>query len=380
MALYGHVSDTHFDVTGRLSRDSETGLDLDLLKRQAALAWCCRDAREHEVDALWHTGDLFGHADPAHSATVRRAALEAFAELGGGIPIFVLTGNHDLAKNPSEANATDLVGPDLVTVFDGPEVFEWNGVDFAVFPYPNKQMLLAECPHLGVLQAEQFMAAATMEILRGLAVQRRPGVPLILAAHIPLAFAHLTSEREMDPFSPDWKISPFDIAGLFDKILLGHFHRPQWPAENICYSGSPMELCFSDEDDDPDAQGRGYFLHDLSAGTSEFRVYPGGIRHLTVDLRGGNEWPSAEEAEGKIVRVLAGADADPRVLQEMVMGFGALSCRVDHQGRPSERRERAVEAGLTAEQYLRLYVAEKHPGEDVEGVVAEARRIQEAQV
>ena len=381
MSIIAHVADTHIASTGRLGRDPATGLDRDMLERANALHWCATDARYHMADCLVIAGDLFHTPKP--TPTEWQLTFEALNEwtLGAAqLPVHILVGNHDLAKQPAEISAPRMMAAKCVHVHELPGIGAQDGFDLATFPYPNKQVLLSKRPDLGALQAEQAMSIAVMDVLRNLAAQRRPGVPLILAAHLPLGLARLSSEREMDPFGMDWSVNPFDLEGLFDLALLGHYHIPQWPTETVCYAGSPMEFTFGDEQTDPEAQGRGYYLHDTETGQSTFRVYHGAPQHLTLDLRNGDEWSADTEIAEKIVRVQLAPDdtRDPLDFQKTMMGIGALSCRVERQARPVERRERAVEAGLSAEEYLRQYVAERHPDEDVEGVVTEARRIEEA--
>lgn len=358
MALLAHVADTHIAATGRLGRDPETGLDRDMLERAKALRWCATDARQQGAGVLIHCGDLF-HS-PRPTPTEWQLTFEAFADwfvLPAQYPtqtrVHILVGNHDLAKGAQETSAPRMVMGRGVVVHEHPSLEAAMGFDLAVLPYPNKQLLLAARPDLGTIAIEQAMSQAVMDVLRGLAVQRRDGVPMILAAHIPLGLARLSSEREMDPFGMDWSVNPHDLEGLFDLCLLGHYHVPQWPSETVCYAGSPMEFTFGDEDRDPDSRGRGYYLHDTETGESTFRAYPHGLRHLTVDLRSGNDWPDPEEAKDRIVRVLAAPDAEPRVLQEMVMGFGALTCRVDQQAHETvARREHALTEGMTAAEAL----------------------------
>lgn len=358
MARLAHVADTHIAATGRLGRDPETGLDRDMLERHRALRWCATDAKEQGAEVLVHCGDIF-HS-PRPTPTEWQLAYESLDEWIVAPPAYptqtrvhILVGNHDLAKQPHETSAPAMVKGRGVVVHESPSLEAGVGYDLATLPYPNKQLLLASRPDLGTLAVEQAMAQAVLDILRGLALKRRDGVPLILAAHIPLGLARLSSEREMDPFGMEWSVNPHDLEGLFDLCCLGHFHVPQWPTETVCYAGSPMEFTFGDEEKGDDFRGRGYYLHDTTTGQSTFRVYPHGIRHLTVDLRGGDNWPAGAEFEGRVVRIIAPPDMDLRTIQREALANGALTCRIDQQAHEVvARREHALTEGMTAAEAL----------------------------
>lgn len=402
------IADAHL-ATGKASRlDPEMGLDQTLCDRYRAFEWCFRDAAER-ADLILVAGDTFDSQNP--TTTERWLALQALQPaIHEGKRVVILTGNHEMGKAAAERDATDhLANADhQVWVFGkeqmiGDDRRPWlevhanaaflipcrkpvNDADLYVArcPWPNRQQLLASRPDLTPMGAEAAIREAMMDVLRGLAADRLPGVPSILLGHFSVDLAEAGSESRMMGLGSEWTLGAYDVAGLgFDAALLGHIHCPQQVAGlPMWYAGSPCEMDFGERD-----QQHGYWLFDLNDTlgglrrdmTAEFRDNPHNRRHMKITL-GTDPWPDdpAVFSGARVwVAIPPNRDEDEAAIAYELEAAGALEWRIDHQPRPSERRrETGLTDGMGRWEQLEAYLKQTHPNEDIPALIEEARTVE----
>lgn len=373
--LIAHIADAHMasGKTGKL--DAELGLDQTLCDRYRAFRWCVADAAEQGADLILVAGDIFD--SPTPTPTEWDLACEALTKRGPNRPVLVLAGNHESPKASHETNPLRMVRGRVSADVTEPGIHTYGDLQIVCCPWPNEKQLLAARLDLGALSVEAAIREAMMDVLRGLAADRKPAVPSVLLGHFSVDLAEAGSESRLMALGASWSLNAYDVAGLgFDLVLLGHIHKPQQVGGlPIWYAGSPCEMDFGERND-----RSGYYLHDLESGAAEFRPNPHNRRHLKFVLGRGDFPPATADAKGAHVWVVIppGEDADETGIEEWFQSAGAHNVRIQREARPVERRERGVSEGLTAEEYLRIFVERDYPEEDPEAVVAEARRIEEA--
>lgn len=234
-----HSSDWHI---GRLFQNSSLLNDqLHVLQQLKSYL------KEHDVDALLISGDIFDRSVPPADAV---EALDLFldeilTELN--IPIIMISGNHDSgkrlgfgAKHMHDAGLhiltelSTITSPIIIDSASGP-------VHVYGMPYhdPVQVREAYNCDVKTYDEAHTFL----VDLIKSVRVE---GVPSVLMSH---CFIDGAEESESE--------RPLSIGGLdkvsftslvdFDYVALGHLHAPQYKgAEHIRYSGSLLKYSFSE--------------------------------------------------------------------------------------------------------------------------------------
>ena len=102
-----HFSDLHIGVENYGRADPETGLSTRLLDFLAAFDELVDFAVETRVDAVLFAGDAYKSRDP--SQTHQREFARRIARLASqDIPVYLVTGNHDLPSVSGRATALEI--------------------------------------------------------------------------------------------------------------------------------------------------------------------------------------------------------------------------------------------------------------------------------
>jgi len=106
-----HFADLHMGVENYSRVDPDTGQSKCLLDFQAAFDQVVEYALENAVDLVIFSGDAYKNRDP--SQTHQREFASRVGKLAaGGIPVFLLVGNHDLPNAIGRATAVDIFDPE----------------------------------------------------------------------------------------------------------------------------------------------------------------------------------------------------------------------------------------------------------------------------
>ena len=263
-----HFADLHLGVEtyGRL--DPATGLSSRLRDFLAALDQLVDYAIENKADLVLFCGDAYKSREP--TPTQQREFARRINRLATmDIPVFLLTGNHDLPNAFGRATATeifDTLAIQKVYVSSRPDVYRIplrSGVlQIASLPWLRRSALLSkeETKNLTFKEINERLEQVLTNIITANVQKLDPKLPAILAAHVWVVGAKVGSESSMT-IGQEHTLLPGSIAHpAFDYIALGHIHRHQVVHENppVVYAGSLERLNFSEETDE-----KGFYVVDI---------------------------------------------------------------------------------------------------------------------
>ncbi len=276
-----HFADTHFGVElyGRLDPDS--GLNTRLKDFKKSLLQAIDLALEAGIQIAVFAGDAYKTRDPRQ--TDQREFADCIRRLTDkGIPVVLLTGNHDMPSIRGRANAVEIyrtLGVTHVHVISKPEILivETTGgpVRIAGMPYLIKGFSLAREEFQGKTldDTRLLLEAKYAEYLSFLAEQVRAAdddIPTILLGHFWANGARLSSWQQgyFNLGEPQVPLSALTDPA-FDYVALGHIHKHQdlnrHGQPHVVYSGSPDKIDFGERDEQ-----KGFVLLDLRKGDTEY--------------------------------------------------------------------------------------------------------------
>ncbi|MET7482851.1 exonuclease SbcCD subunit D [Streptomyces sp. NPDC005538] len=219
--------------------------------------------REHEVDAVVVSGDVYDRAVPPLAAVeLFDDTLHRLADLG--VPTVMISGNHDSARRLGVgAGLIDRAGIFLRTEPSAcgtpvviPDAF--GDVAFYGLPYLEPALVKAE---FGVEKAgHEAVLAAAMDRVRADLAARAPGTRSVVLAHAFVTGGE-ASDSERDITVGGVAAVPAGVFDGVDYVALGHLHGSQTITGRVRYSGSPLPYSFSEAD-----HRKSMWLVDLDAG------------------------------------------------------------------------------------------------------------------
>jgi len=291
-----HFADLHLGVEtyGRL--DPATGLSSRLLDFLNALDQLVDYALDNRVDLVLFCGDAYKSREP--TPTQQREFARRINRLAqGGIPVFLLTGNHDLPNAFGRATATeifDTLAIQKVYVSNHPDVHRIptnSGLlQIVSLPWLRRSALLSKeaTKNLDFSQINERLQQVLTGIVAANIQKLDPALPAILAAHVWVVGAKVGSEASMT-IGQEHTLLLSNIAHpAFDYIALGHIHRPQVLQHSppVVYAGSLERLNFGEEADD-----KGFYVIDIEPDKESgkrgvsFDFHPvAGRRFLTINV------------------------------------------------------------------------------------------------
>ena len=293
-----HLADIHFGMENHGRIDPSTGLNQRLLDFSRSAGLAIAYALERNVDLAVFAGDIYKNRDPDPSA--QRAFAACVKSLTrAGVPVVILTGNHDQPGTVGKAHAVEVFHTlDLpgVTVIDRPalHVIETASgpVQVAGFPYMTRSFMLSreQNKDLAIANAHRLMVEQADEILRDLRTRLDPALPAVLALHGSVAGAVLSSEQSIMMVGHDPLIPLSSLAHpAWDYVALGHIHRHQDLNEGsqppVVYSGSIERIDFGEENED-----KGFVWVQVDKDLTHYEFVPVPARRfltLRVDAREG---------------------------------------------------------------------------------------------
>jgi exonuclease SbcD len=216
------------------------------------LDWLLALAAGRGADAVVVAGDVYDRAVPPPDAVaVLDRALTAFAR--AGIPVIVISGNHDSAVRLGFGSGlSEAAGIHLRTRLGDvarPVVLADDAGPVAVYGIPY---LLpdAAAADLGAERSHASVLAAAAGLIHADAAGRGIG-RVVIAAHAFVTGA-APSESERDIRIGGIGDAPASVFGPAAYVALGHLHGPQGVGGSgvtvARYSGSPLAFSFSERD------------------------------------------------------------------------------------------------------------------------------------
>ena len=273
-------------------------------------------ARNKRPNLILVSGDIFHQARVWADRGIDevQTAIHVISSLSNAAPVVVMRGtpNHDGGEQFHALQSYFENSPDVYVV-TAPKTFQVAGVNISCLPGFDRGVFRAQHPGLSKEDECQVFTEEISKIVLGLRAQCQPGLQSVLMAHYTVPGCNTESGQTQffSQFEPVLMPETLDTAG-YDLVALGHIHRPQQleSCRNTFYCGSINAMNFNDE-----GQQRGFYIHDLDAGTHDFVTTPARqfetFRFDQTDIDGINAGAIGDVAnnyfgniKGKIVRVL----------------------------------------------------------------------------
>jgi len=343
-----HFADLHLGVENYGGINPATGLSTRLEDFLGALDQVVDYALEHNIDLVLFCGDAYKSREP--SQTQQREFARRLRRLSaGGVPIFLLTGNHDLPNAIGRASSTeifDTLAVENIHVSNRPDLYRIptrsGTVQIVSLPWLRRSALLSreETKNLTFEEINQRLQEILTDIITANVPKLDPGLPAILAAHVWVSGARVGSEKSMT-IGQEHALLPSNVAQpAFDYIALGHIHRHQVLSREppVVYAGSLARLDFSEEEDD-----KGFYVVEIEPDGEERRVSfdfhtVSGRRFLTVNVTIDRNDP---DPTSSVLRAVA--EQGEKVAEAIVRVNISLPAETEGQLRDSDIRD-ALEA------------------------------------
>jgi exonuclease SbcD len=342
-----HFADLHLGIESYGRIDPESGLSSRFLDFLTAFDRLVDYALENKVDLVLFCGDAYKSRDP--SQTQQRELARRIKRLSeSGIPVFLLTGNHDLPNAIGRATTIEIfntlaVANVQVANRPGTHLVQTPGgvIQIVALPWLRRSHLLAkeETGNLNLDELNQMMQEKLTNIIIAEAERLNPKLPAILAAHIWVSGARIGSEDYMT-IGREQVLLPGNVANpAFDYVALGHIHRHQVILEKppLVYAGSLERLDFGDENDD-----KGFYVIEIESEQGErkvsYRFIPlNGRRFITisVDIEPGDMDPTST-----IINIISKKEVNQAIVRLQL----SLPRELEGQVREFEVREALKEA------------------------------------
>lgn len=256
-----HVSDIHFGIENYSRIDPVTGLPTRLQDFVAAFDRAIDRGLEVGVDAVLFTGDAYKNRDP--NPTVQREFAKRIMRLvHHKVPVFLLTGNHDLPNMSTRAHSIEIFETLAV-----PGVYVARGIELFKVPTKSGLLQIISMPWLtrqNLITREEYRGRS-LEELNQLLLEKMENLlkqqirrldtqyPAVLAVHASIVGATYGSERSI-MLGQDLALQKSILgAENFDYIAVGHIHKHQNLQAGdtaLVYPGSLERIDFGEENDD----------------------------------------------------------------------------------------------------------------------------------
>lgn len=254
-----HIADIHLGTELYGHYDPRTGVSSRLKDFTDALDRAIDYAIDERIDLFLFAGDAYKTRDP-NPTQQREFALRLRRLLDAAIPVFLLTGNHDMPNALGRATSLDIFGtlqlPRLyVAARPGIHLVETVAglLQVVAVPWISRSTLMTrdELKNKPVGEVNRELLERLAEFLQGAAASLDPSIPALLTLHGSIAGASFGGERTT-MLGHDLLIPRNLVANpAFAYVALGHIHKHQVLSADppIVYAGSPERIDFGEERD-----------------------------------------------------------------------------------------------------------------------------------
>jgi len=309
-----HIADIHLGTELYGHYDPRTGVSSRLKDFTDALDRAIDYAIATRVDLFLFAGDAYKTRDP-NPTQQREFALRLRRLLDAAIPVFLLTGNHDMPNALGRATSLDIFGTlqlphlyvaarpavHLVETVSGP-------LQVVAVPWISRSTLMTrdEIKNKPVGEVNRELLERLAEFLQGATASLDPGIPAILTLHGSIAGASFGGERST-MLGHDLLIPRNLVANpAFAYVALGHIHKHQVLSADppIVYAGSPERIDFGEERDP-----KGFVVLDIDGtNVAHWRFIDSGARPFkTIRVEAFDDDPTAQVVEAVESVDVAGA-------------------------------------------------------------------------
>ena len=346
-----HFADLHLGVENYGTTNPASGLSTRLEDFLAALDQLVDYALENRVDLVLFCGDTYKSREPGQTQQ-REFARRINRLTTGGIPIFLLAGNHDMSNAIGRATAIeifDTLGIKRVYVSNCPDIYHIptasGTIQIVSLPWLRRSTLLGreETKDLDFTRINEKLQQVLTNIVTANVTRLDPALPAVLAAHVWVSGAKVGSESAMTIGQEHTLLLSNIAQPAFDYVALGHLHKHQVLSDNppVVYSGSLERLNFSEEKDD-----KGFYVVEIEPDgetgkrRASFTFHPVKARRfLTINLNIETDNTDPTEA------VLNGITEQKEDIRDAIVRVNiVLPAEIEGQLRDSEIRNALQEA------------------------------------
>lgn len=286
-----HLADIHIGMENYGRTDPATGLNTRLIDYLQRLDEALDYALATEpVDLVLIAGDIYKNRTP-NPTHQREFARRLNRLVRAGLPVLLLTGNHDVPLASGRAHSVEIFDAlELhgVTIASRMRSFtlETRGgpVQVLAIPWLNRQALLTKDDMQGLPMSalDDEMVHKVSGWIEAAAARLDPAVPTVLTFHGTLAGATYSSERALllghDLVLPRSVVAQPGV----DYIALGHIHKHQTIGSEppAVYPGSLERIDFGEEH-----ETKGFVVVDLVKGATTWKFVEVAARpFVTVEV------------------------------------------------------------------------------------------------
>lgn len=374
-----HFGDAHFGIEAYGKFDPETGLNSRLIDFRQSLNAAVDKALDAGVHLALFAGDAYKSRDP--NQTHQREFASCIRRLtDAGVPVVMVTGNHDLPNSKARANAIEIyrtLGVQNVHILSRPEVCRVETaagpVQIAGMPYLVKSSVLVrdECRNKTIQECTDLMVEKYGDYIRYLAEQLEPDIPSVLLGHFWIKDAKVSLQASyLNVAEPEVLVSTAANAA-FDYVAMGHIHKFQRMKKGlnppVVYCGSIDRADFSEK-----AEEKGFVLVELAKGsaTYEFVSIPA-RRFVEIEVDAEGDDPTANilaaisdsDIEDAVVKVLYRIPQDKvplvrerEIREALSRAFLVVSVTKDVKRDDQSVRNRLLNESLDPLQALEMYL------------------------
>ncbi len=346
-----HFADLHLGVENYGRADPATGLSSRLGDFLRSFDELVDYALAEKVDLVLFCGDAYKTREPGQTPQ-REFARRVNRLASGGVPVFLLTGNHDVPNATWRATATeifDTLAIKNVHVASRPDVFKIDTaagpLQVAALPWLRRSALLRreDAKNLTLEEVNQRLQETLTQAVADLASRLDPALPAVLAAHVWVTGARVGSEGLMAIGQEPTLLLSNIALPAFDYCALGHLHKHQVLAESppVVYSGSLERVDFGEENDE-----KGFCVVNIESDpatgkrSTSYQFRPVSARRfLTIKAS-----PAADDLDPTATVLEAVAAAGEKVRDAIVRLQITLPAEMAGQLRDGEIREALKEA------------------------------------
>ncbi len=378
-----HLADLHIGIENYGRIDPSTGLHTRLLDYLGRLDEAIDVGLEAGVDLVLIAGDIYKNRSP-NPTHQREFARRIRRIVAANIPVFILTGNHDVSPSIGRAHSVEIFGTlavEGVTIADRPRLYQFTTragpLQIIAIPWVTRHGLLTReelrLASFGEIEAELRRRLDTF--IEHTLTELDPDIPTVLTLHGTIDGAQLGAERSMT-LGQDLVLTRSMVAQPnIDYVALGHIHKHQALGEHppLVYPGSIERVDFGEQNEE-----KGCVLVELGRGTTRWHFHKLAARpFITIDI----DVRASDTPQERILRAIAQHTLDTAVVRLLVKAtpeqasllretelreelhtagaFFVAAIVIDVE-RPARGRfagiEDQLQAGLTPRQALELYL------------------------
>lgn len=383
-----HLADLHIGVENYGRVDPATGLHSRLIDYLDRLDEALALGLDAGVDLVLIAGDIYKNRSP--NPTHQREFARRLNRLrSAGVPVFILTGNHDISPSLGRAHSVeifDALGVEGVTIADRPRLHTIptasGPLQIIAVPWVTRHSLLTrdDMREVSFAQIEYELRRRLERFVEQKAAELDPDLPALVAFHGSVDGAALGSERAMtlgqDLVLPRSVLAQPGVA----YVALGHIHKHQALHHDppMVYPGSIERVDFGERD-----EPKGCVLVTIAGGRASWQFHQLDARpfvSIEHDVRASSDplglvrtLIGRHDLRQAVVRVELEAtreqalalreEAVAQLLEEAgAFAVAAVTVKVERSGR---RRLAGAEdelmGGLTPRRALELYLRSKQP-------------------